>query len=59
MTKITNKMQITQTKSEILVRIAQLKDRYEKLRGICGAINISRDTMESYSNKIAELEKNL
>ena len=49
----------TQDKTEIKTRILEIRNRYMRLRNICGPQNISKNTIADYIREIQSLESQL
>lgn len=47
------------TQADIAARIADLRQRYGRLRTICGPQAISRQTIEAYTKELQALEAQL
>jgi len=52
-------MQEIQSKDEIKVKIADLRQRYTRLRAICGHQGISQETIAEYTKAIQKLQTQL
>jgi hypothetical protein len=48
-----------QTEADTKAEIAELRQRYLRLKAICGLQHISQQTLQDYSKKIVELENQL
>jgi hypothetical protein len=53
------KMQQIQNKEEIKSEIARIRQRYARLKAVCGPFAISKATMEEYAREIGALEAQL